>query len=339
MSTTNYQHANESIKAASHIVIIQAENPDGDSLGSAIALEAIFSDMGKKVTLFCAIEVPKYLRYINGWDRVTDEFPHDADLTVIVDTASSALMEKTLEPVNLSRITAHPVIVIDHHATAGDLQFEHIAINDAAAVATGEMIYYMARELAWPLPQDAADCLLASILADSLGLVTEAVSAKTITAVAGLLEAGAKISDIETRRREFMKKSQEILAYKGRLLQRIEYHLDGALAVVHIPFEEIHEYSNEYNPSVLVLDEMRLVEGVRVAVAIKTYPDGKLTGKLRTNPDAKVAETVAAYFGGGGHGYAAGFKIYGETLEQATNELAGAVRKALTDYDQAKKEG
>lgn len=336
MSNPNYQQADHHIKAASHIVIIQAENPDGDSLGSALALEAILNELGKKVTLFCAIEVPKYLRYIKGWDRVTDEFPQDADLTVIVDTASSALMEKALAQPNLSRITAHPVIVIDHHATQGDLQFEHAAINDAAAVATGEMIYYMAKELAWPLPQDACDCLLVSILADTLGLVTEAVGAKSVLAVAGLLEGGAKISDIENRRREFMKKSPEILAYKGRLLQRVEYHLDGALALVHIPFDEIHEFSNEYNPSVLVLDEMRLVEGVRVAVAIKTYPDGKLTGKLRTNPDAKVAETVAAYFGGGGHGYAAGFKVYGETLEQATSELAGAVSKALQDYDKTK---
>lgn len=334
MSNQTFHQADSLIKAASHIVVIQAENPDGDSLGSALALEAILSDMGKKTTLFCAIEVPKYLRYIKGWDRVTDEFPQDTDLTIIVDTASSALMEKTLAQPNLSRITAHPAIVIDHHATAGDLQFEHTAVNDASAVATGEMLYYMAKELDWPLPQDAADCLLASILADSLGLITEAVSPKTVTAVAGLLEHGAKISDIENRRREFMKKSPEILAYKGRLLQRVEYHVNGALALVHIPFDEIHEFSNEYNPSVLVLDEMRLVEGVRVAVAIKTYPDGKLTGKLRTNPDAKVAETVAAYFGGGGHGYAAGFKVYGETLEQVTGELAGAVDKALQAYDE-----
>jgi nanoRNase/pAp phosphatase (c-di-AMP/oligoRNAs hydrolase) len=102
---------------------------------------------------------------------------------------------------------------------------------------------------------------------------------------------------------------------------------------VHIPFDEIHDFSNEYNPSVLVLDEMRLVEGVRLAVAIKTYPDGKVTGKLRANSDAKVAETVAGFFGGGGHPYAAGFKVHGETLEQVKTELIGAVDKALKEYD------
>jgi nanoRNase/pAp phosphatase (c-di-AMP/oligoRNAs hydrolase) len=78
---------------------------------------------------------------------------------------------------------------------------------------------------------------------------------------------------------------------------------------------------------------MRLVEGVRVAVAIKTYPDGKATGKIRSNPDAKVAEVIAGYFGGGGHAYTAGFKIYEKDLEKVQTDLVAATSKALTDYD------
>ena len=64
-------------------------------------------------------------------------------------------------------------------------------------------------------------------------------------------------------------KSPEILAYKGELIGRIEYFLDGKLALVHIPWNEIQSYSDQYNPSMLVLDEMRLVEGVEAGVAIK----------------------------------------------------------------------
>lgn len=336
MTKLPIQEIKKYIDAASNVLIIQAENPDGDSLGSSLALEAILSELGKKVQLYCAIEIPKYLRYIPGWDRVTDDFPKDFDLTILVDTASSALLEKTFKGHHLAAITSHPVIVFDHHATVSDLQFEYLAANDDSAVATAELIYYAAKALGWPLPVDACEALTSSILSDSLGLVTENTSSKSIQAVAELVEKGARISDIENRRREFMKKSANILAYKGRLLQRIEYYLESALAVIHIPFDEIHEFSHEYNPSVLVLDEMRLVEGVRLAVAIKTYPDGKLTGKLRANPDAKIAETVAAYFGGGGHPYSAGFKIYGESLEQATTELITATDKALVEYDSRK---
>jgi bifunctional oligoribonuclease and PAP phosphatase NrnA len=99
---------------------------------------------------------------------------------------------------------------------------------------------------------------------------------------------------------------------------------------VHIPWDEIAEYSDLYNPSVLVLDEMRLVEGVKLAVAFKTYPDGKITGKLRANPDAPIAETVAGYFGGGGHLYSAGFKIYDEDFDKVKHEFIGAVDKIFS---------
>ena len=71
---------------------------------------------------------------------------------------------------------------------------------------------------------------------------------------------------------------------------------------------------------------MRLVTGVELAVAIKTYPDGKLTGKLRAN--SPIAADVAGYFGGGGHPYAAGFRVY-EGQEQIVRELVDATAKAL----------
>jgi phosphoesterase RecJ-like protein len=122
-----------------------------------------------------------------------------------------------------------------------------------------------------------------------------------------------------------MRKPADILAYKGDLIGRIEYHLDGRLATVHIPWEDIQTYSDRYNPSVLVLDEMRLVEGVEIAVAIKTYPDGKLTGKIRSNQP--IADQVAGYFGGGGHSYSAGFKV-NDTLAAIMPELLTAVTKA-----------
>lgn len=321
------------ITKATHIVVIQAENPDGDSLGSALALEAILSDMNKKVSLYCPVDIPKYLRYAKGWDRVEGELPKEFDLSIIVDTASAVLLERAIVPENLARITKHPVIVIDHHVTASDLPFEFTPVMDASAVATGEIIYQLAQELKWPVPADAAENLAISILSDSLGLVSEGTTARSVHTVAGLVEHGAKLSDIDNRRREFMKKSPAILAYKGKLIERIEYHLDGALALVHIPWDEIAEYSDQYNPSMLVLDEMRLVEKVRLAVALKSYPDGKVTGKLRANSDAKVAETVAAFFGGGGHPYAAGFRTYEADVEKIKHELICAVDKALRDYD------
>jgi phosphoesterase RecJ-like protein len=323
----------ELVKVATNILVIQAENPDGDSLGSSLALEAILSDVGKQVHMYCPVEIPKYLRYAKGWDRVVTDLPKNFGLTIIVDTSSATLLERAIVPENLAQITKHPIIVLDHHMTESDLPFEFIGINDPHAVATGEIIFNLAENLKWPLPTDACENMVISIMSDSLGLVSEGTTANTILTVSKLVEHGAKLSEVENRRREFMKKSPEILEYKGKLIQRIEYHVNGALALVHIPWNEIEEYSDQYNPSVLVLDEMRLVEGVRLAIALKTYPDGKITGKLRANANSKIAETVAKFFGGGGHPYAAGFRVYSNNLEEIKHELIGAVDKALKDYD------
>ena len=331
-----FDQARKLVEDASRIVVIQAENPDGDSLGSSLALEEILGDLGKEVVMYCPVNIPTYLGYAKGWDRVTDTFPRDFDLSIIVDTASATLLEKAIIPENVSLISKHPCIVVDHHVTEGDIPFEHLAVTDSTRVATGELIYAWAKDAAWKVSAQAADHLAVSIMADSLGLITENTTSESIRTVAELVDLGASLSDIDNRRREFMRKSPEILAYKGRLLERVEYFNDGALALVHIPWEEIAEFSHQYNPSMLVIDEMRLVTNVRVAIAIKTYPDGKITGKIRCNSGTKVAEQIAGYFGGGGHAYVAGFRTYSDNYDEVKNDLIGAVDRILQQYDNAK---
>ncbi len=325
-----FDKATDLITDAQKIIVIQAENPDGDSLGSSLALEEILSDLGKEVVLYCPVEIPKYMRYILGWDRVVTTFDASADLAIIVDTSADVLLTKVLETPGVRIfLETHPVLVIDHHITESTLSFAHTMLSDDA-VATGEILYSLASKNNWHITTQAAEDMLIAIMADSLGLTTQNVSPNTYFVAGKLAECGAKNAIIEERRREFMKKSPEILAYKGELISRIEYFLDGKLAVVHIPWEDIQKYSDQYNPSVLVLDEMRLVEKVELAVAIKTYPDGKLTGKLRAN--TPIAEEVAGYFGGGGHKYSAGFRAY-EEYGKIMSELVTATDKALKNHE------
>lgn len=322
----------ETLSSAQKIVIIQAENPDGDSLGSSLALEELLSEAGKDVKLFCAIDIPKYMHYIKGWDRVEKDWPNDREVAIIVDTFAEALIQQALaQPVIRNFLETRPVIVIDHHQDAvGDFPFSTISVNDPNAVATSEILFSLAKEADWTITPSAAENMFISIQADSLGLTTPATTATSYQVAAELVALGAKPSEIESRRREYMKKPADILKYKGELISRIEYHLDGKLATVHIPWADIQEYSDRYNPSVLVLEEMRMVEGVEVAVAIKTYPDGKLTGKIRVN--APIADKVAGFFGGGGHEYAAGFKVF-EKYDTIIGELINATDKAITDYE------
>ena len=322
-----YDKSIELINIAHKIIIIQPENPDGDSLGSALALEEMLTAASKDVLLYCDIEMPKYMRYFKGWDRVSNDFDTSADLAIIVDTSSETLIGKSLEiPGARHFFETHPVLVIDHHhEMESTLNFDHELLIEEV-VATGQIIFNLAEKAGWQITPTAAENMLGSIMADSLGFSVQGVTSETLNIAARLIEKGAHVAEIEARRRELMKKSREILEYKGKLIERIEYYLDGKLALVHIPWEDIQAYSDQYNPSVLVLEEMRMVEGVEVAVAIKTYPDGKLTGKLRTN--SPVAANIAGFFGGGGHLYAAGFRVH-ENYNDILKELIEATYKAL----------
>ena len=202
--------AKQFIQSANNIVIIQAENPDGDSLGSSLALEEVLSDLGKTVTLYCPVDIPKYLHYIRGWDRVQNDFPFQADAAIIVDTSADVLLSKVLEtPGARHFLKTHPTLVIDHHTAESTLSFDHIMLSETV-VATGELLYKLFKHSDWKINPQAAEDLLIAIMSDSLGLTTQNTTAQTFHTAGELTELGASNAEIEERRREFMKKSPEI---------------------------------------------------------------------------------------------------------------------------------
>ncbi|MDO4753165.1 MAG: DHH family phosphoesterase [Candidatus Saccharibacteria bacterium] len=311
------------------ICVIQAENPDGDSLGSAIALDYLLED--KEVSLYCPIDIPKYLHYFSDWSRVSLDFNFRADGYIIVDTAAEVLLSKLLEDSAIkNRLYSAPVFVIDHHETEDDLAFPHESIIEVRPAAT-ELIFEIAKENNFEISKSAAEALMQGVMSDTLGLTSVNVTPRTFEVMAELSRLGAKIGELEEKRREYMKKSPRIFEYKADLIKRTEFYLDGQLATVLIPWEDIEEYSDEYNPNVLILEELRMVENVKVAVAIKTYPDGKVTGKLRCFGDTAIADKIAGYFGGGGHPYAAGFRTYDTSYEEVIKDLITIIPNLINE--------
>ena len=329
-----YNTFTDFLSGKSRLCIIQAENPDGDSLGSALSLDYLIKDA--EISLYCPVEIPKYLRYFKDWSRITTEFDYAADGYIIVDTAAAVLLSKLLEvPAIAERLNNAPVFVLDHHETEDDLPFAHQGLIQTLP-ACCELIYKIAKEQKL-LSEDyeklneveknrektACEYLYYGILSDTLGLSSPSVTSETFSVVADLVSRGLNVYQLDEDRREYAKKSRKILSYKADLIKRVEYYLDDTLATVHIPWDDIAEYSDEYNPNVLILEELRMVYGVEISVAIKTYPDGKVTGKLRTT--APIADKVAEYFGGGGHPYAAGFRTYDLSYEETVHELITAI--------------
>jgi phosphoesterase RecJ-like protein len=331
---TNYSEANqirEIVSSSGKIVIVQADNPDADSLSSALALEQILGDLGKEVYLYCGVDLPSYLHYLPGSDRVSSELPNNFDASIIVDTSSDSLLEQLQRHGHKGWLAAKPSIILDHHATDATITFANIICNHKA-VSTTEVIYELAKQLEWPLNNQANNMVAIGILSDSLGLMSSSTSARSIHIIAELVEAGVDLSEIDNARRETLKRESELIHYKGRLLERVEFYSDERIATVTIPWEEIEKYSPLYNPSMLVLDDMRLAKNTDIAVAFKVYTDGKVTAKIRANYGRGIANKLAEHFGGGGHPYAAGFKIAaGRTYEDIKNETIKIATQLLDE--------
>lgn len=314
---------------ATKIVIIQADNPDGDSLASTLALEEILGDMGKQTYLYCGVDIPGYLKHISGWDRVSKDIPAQFDLSIIVDTSALVLLEKLETSRFRGWVASRPVIVLDHHAgVVCDIPYASLVINDAEAVATGEVIYKLTQQHGWALNLQAKTHIATSILSDSLGLTSEGTSHVTYRIMADLIESGVDRPALEEARRAFMKMPEPVFRYKARLIERTEILNKGKIAMVDIPHEELMEYSPLYNPAPLIQTDMLQTEGVLVAVVLKHYRDGKITGSIRCGHGAGIAADLAKSFGGGGHVYAAGFKI---TNGQPFNEVKSACIEQATE--------
>lgn len=308
MTYSESEKINELINKAQKILILQADNPDGDSLGSALSLEQILHELGKDPILYCGVDIPSYLKYMPGWDRVEKYIDQDFDLSIIVDTSNISLFDSLSKSDLTQKLIKKPCIVLDHHSNESNIEFATVVCNKKA-VATGEVIYEISKDLNWKLNLEASARITNAIMSDSLGLVTADTTPRSIYIIAELADSGVSLAALENDRRQLMRKSPELIKYKGELLQRIEYYANNRIAMIVIPWIEIEKYSHAYNPSMLVIDDMRLTEGTNIAIAFKVYENGRITAKIRSNFGAPICDKLAKHFEGGGHPYASGFKI------------------------------
>ena len=310
--TTDYptQQISDLLQSAQRVVILQADNPDADSLGSALALEHILGDMGKEPLLYCGVDIPGYLHHVEGWDRVQKDLPNQFDASIIVDTSTISLFEKLTHSGEKGWLAAKPCLVLDHHAEVqNEIPFATVMLNDFSRSSTGELIYWLARQLDWPLSVPAQANLMTAILGDTQGLSNQLTSADTYRAMAAMTEAGVDRPALEEARRLTNKMPVSIFRYKAELLKRTELVSDGRLALVTISQAEINQYSPLYNPAPLIQPDTLQTAGVQASVVLKQYDSGRITAAIRCNHGAGIAGELAEHFGGGGHAYASGFRV------------------------------
>lgn len=324
------------VQSSKKIVILMANNPDGDSLASALALEEILIPLKKEVRLYCRAEIPHYLRFLDGWQRFENNLHPDYDLAIMVDNSAKNLIDDDGHGEVIKQLRLKPLVILDHHSTVSDIDFSTICINQPEMVSTGQLIYTIAKELDWPLNKVSVTFLATSILSDSLGFTSQVMlkNSQPLRVMAELVDLGVDLSDLAQRRLEWQKIPADLVDYRGQLLQRIEFYENNQVALLVIEHDEIKKLGSLYNPTI-VLDEMRLVEGMKICLGFKKYlnPAGQLfrvTLRIRCYHGCQIAQKLAEMHGGGGHPYAAGAKWEGDLdFDQIKDDVLKTVNGLL----------
>ncbi len=305
-----YSHFDDLLSNHRNILIIQADNPDADSLGSAIALEQLLMEMGKNSFLYCAVTMPDYLKYVRGWDRVSDVLFDQFDMTIFVDVSTTTLIKKIIDLNHLNRIKDKPVVVIDHHATVNQkLDFAALSIVLEDKASTGQIIFELAKQNSYKTNNLFLESVLISILGDTQGLSNQLALPETYRIVADIIDLGVNRSDIDERRREYSSYPVSVFNYKADLIRRTEFYKNNEIGVLILNQDDITKFSPLYNQGPLMHPEILGISGVKTSIVLKVYQDGHLTGSIRCNNKYPVASKLADIFDGGGHEYASGFNI------------------------------
>src|SRR5690606_15045128 len=277
-------------------------------------------------------------RYMNGWDRVSSQLPPQFDVSIIVDASVLSLLEKLADTNQIGAVSSKPCIVLDHHeSVVNQVPFATVLINDINVSSTGELVYTTAKELGWAIDPNSGKYIMSAILGDTQGLSNGLTKPSTYRVMAELAELGVDRPALEEQRRESSKMPPEIFKDKARLSERAGLHLDGKLAMVDIPHDEIMEFSPLYNPAPLIQTDMLQASGGGIAVVIKHYRDGQILGAIRCNLGYDIGATLAEHFGGGGHPYASGFKLTdGRAIQEVKSECIRVVTELLAKLEQDK---
>ena len=327
------------LQASQTVVVVIANNPDADSLGSALALKEILGDLQKEVHLYCGVEIPLYLRYLAGWEEVKTILVSTYDLAIMVDNSTQSLLDHQGQTNITQTLRSKPLVILDHHASQSNIDFAQIHINQPQMAATGQLIYTIAQELKWPLNQRAAHFLAASILSDSLGFTSQIMvnNATPLRVMADLVDLGVNLPQMSQKRLEWREIPAQLIAWKGELLQRIEFSDQGQIASLVVSHQDVKRFGSLFNPTV-VLDEMKLVEKVKLSLGFKIYEDSRgqskrITVRIRCYRDSQIAQDLAQTFGGGGHPYASGVKWEQGNLDfmKIKQEVLATARQLLKE--------
>lgn len=316
-----YREAAAALDEAGELVLACHVGPDGDALGSMLALSIAARNAGKGVqaSFGSPFVVPANLSFLPS-DLLLPpgEVVEEPELIVVLDVGA----QDRLGELANHAAKAGTVIVLDHHVT--NEGFGDIAIVDAGAAATGEIVYRLLNEMDWEVTPEIATCLLTALVTDTGRFQYSNTTPETHRIAGALIEAGAEPTVIG--RHVYEEAPFGYLKAAGAALSRAQLDIGRRVVSTVIGQEDLDEAGIDWGDIDHLLDTLRLPVEADVAILAKSYADGKVKVSLRSRGGTDVG-SLAASFGGGGHRLAAGF-----TAEGDADEVIGSVVSRVEDY-------
>lgn len=306
------QEAGKIIEQAQHLVISSHVNPDGDNVGSTLALYHCLTEMGKKVQVVLDDTLPDNLGMMTGLDVYTrpEGSPIKADLLIIVD-------------VDLDRIgrvrefVEAPVLNLDHHVSNKHLSDYCYVENEAAA--TAEIVYKLIIQQQWPLNQLSATCLYTGLCSDTGFFKYSNTKPETLRAAAHLLECGAQPAKISSI---FEARTLGSVLALGRAIETIRLFHEGKIAFIYADEDLMKLATNTEG----FVDYARNIRGVDVAVFLKYIDDNTTRVSMRSHETDVAA--ICQSLDGGGHIRAAGATVHAP-LAEAQDIVLAAIERGM----------
>ena len=321
--SVSFMSIGEVLRQHQSFVLLSHVRPDGDAIGSQLALGFALLAAGKSVRLFNEDGLPESLSFLRGSERieVPPAEPVVADVVIALDTATRPrLGERCLHAVANVKLWLN----IDHHISNpgyGDLN-----LIDATSPATGEILYELILALVLPLPEESRDALYVAVSTDTGSFQYPSTTAKTYDMAADLIRRGLDVGTLNSN--TYDNHPYRRLELLRALLNTLERSADGLVSHWTLREATRRDLALSAEDSEGLIDVIRAIRGVQVAVFFEELPDGKTRISMRSKDRRYDVCQIATEFGGGGHCLAAGIRMQGP-LDVAKASVLDAIQRRI----------
>lgn len=323
--TADMKRAYAMIRAARTIVLAAHENPDGDALGSLLAVSSHLSSLKKKHVSFVSGSVPETLSFLPRFSSLTPSLPSRVpDLVIGFDYGD---YRRLMLPYPLPR--SFSLVTFDHHPKAG--QEGDVNITEPEFSSTAELMYHFFAANKIPLTPDIATCIFTGIVTDTGGFVHRNTTQSTFAAVSDLL-AHAPINTETIAKKALGFPSHGAAVVVGIALSRIRVDKKTRIAYSYISWRDLKKHGAKWEDVDSAVNLMNYInnDGVKCIALFKEREDGMTAVSFRSDAEkAYNAKALAEALGGGGHRFAAAARIPGARMTAMRKVFAQARKNAV----------